>query len=231
MIKIKPYKTLVEKIARTPKKIIVSDLIRESCIKLSIDYYSGVKYLLRHGYIERIFRGIFYNYSLEERKLGKSEMSFYEILSEALMVKGIKNWYFGLETALKLNNMTHEYFSTIFIVNDTIFRARPINIMGHKLKFLRTTLPLFDFGIITKSTSKGIKYSFSNPEKTALELVYFKHYSEDEFLEIFSELSPDRLIKYSLHYDRIVPKVMDHVKERINRFHINQKKDKPERVD
>jgi hypothetical protein len=43
---------------------------------------------------------------------------------------------------------------------------------------------------------KGIKYSFSNPEKTALELIYFKHYSENESLEILSELSPDRLIKY-----------------------------------
>jgi len=34
--------------------------------------------------VERIFKGIFYIYSIEERKLGKSEMGFYEIIKEVL---------------------------------------------------------------------------------------------------------------------------------------------------
>src|SRR3989344_7840850 len=102
-------KLIVEKLARDNKKFILAEEIKDYCRKLSFDYLPTIKYLLRNKYLARIFRGIFYVYSTEERKWGKSEMNSFEILKEALTVKRVKNWYFGLETGLKLNNITHEY--------------------------------------------------------------------------------------------------------------------------
>ena len=100
-------KLIVEKLARDNKKFIISNEIKDYCRRLFLDYLPTIKYLLRNKYIARIFRGIFYVYSTEERKWGKSEMNSFKILKEALKIKGVKNWYFGLETGLKFNNLTH----------------------------------------------------------------------------------------------------------------------------
>ncbi len=202
----KPYKILSEKLARLDKKLITSSEIKKDCEKLSVNYDSIIKYLLRNKYLERIFRGIFYVYSIEERKLGKSEMNFYEIISEALRIKGVKNWYFGLETALKFNNMTHEYFTVIYIINDVIFRAKPIKIKGHKVKFHKTLKKMFEFGINKKP------YPHSNPEKTSLDLYYFKHHDINNFREITEKLSKTKLKKYSRYYNKKVIKTVNEIK-------------------
>ena len=73
-------KLIVEKLIRGNKKFITSKDIKEDCKKLSLDYYVTIRYLTHYKYLARIFKGIFYVYSIEERKLGKSEMAFYEIL-------------------------------------------------------------------------------------------------------------------------------------------------------
>ena len=122
-------KLIVEKLARDNKKFILAEEIKDYCRKLSLKYIPTIKYLIRNKYIARVFRGIFYIYSIEERKLGKSEMNSFEILKEALKLKGVKNWYFGLETGLKFNNLTHEYFTIDYVLNDKIFRAKPIIVM------------------------------------------------------------------------------------------------------
>jgi len=188
-------KIIVEKLARSSKKIITSGEIKEDCKELKMDYYTTIRYLTHYKYLSRILKGIFYVYSIEERKLKKVDMSFYDILAEALKLKGIKNWYFGLETALKLNNMTHEYFTVDFIMNDKIFRAKPIPIMGRKVKFYKVKPKLLSFGI------KKERYIYSDPEKTAIELVYLKHYGELEFEEIAENLSKEKIVRYSKNYD------------------------------
>jgi hypothetical protein len=67
-------KLIVEKLAIDNKKFILSNEIKDYCRKLSLDYLPTIKYLIRNKYLARVFRGIFYVYSIEERKLGKSEM-------------------------------------------------------------------------------------------------------------------------------------------------------------
>src|SRR4030042_5250000 len=155
-------KLIAEKLARNNKKFIVTDEIKDYCRKLSLDYLPTIKYLIRNKYLARVFRGIFYVYSIEERKLGKSEMNSFVILKEALKIKGVKNWYFGLETGLKFNNLTHEYFTIDYIINDKIFRAKPITIMGRKVKFYKISSKMFLFGIIKKDIN------YSDSEKTLL---------------------------------------------------------------
>ena len=187
-------KLIAEKLARDKKKFITSNGLKNYCEKLSLDYLVTVKYLLRNKYIARTFKGIFYVYSVEERKLGSSEMSFYEILKEALKIKGIKKWYFGLETALKFNNLTHESFATDFVITDSLFRAKTVPIMGRRVKFYKVVPKLLSFGIVKK------KLPFSDAEKTALDLLYLKHYKISEFEEITERLSKKKLIKYVKNY-------------------------------
>ena len=199
-------KLIVEKLARNNKKFILSNEIKDYCIKLSLDYLPTIKYLLRNKYLARVFRGIFYVYSIEERKLGKSAMNFFEILKEALKIKGVKNWYFGLETGLKFNDLTHEYFTIDYVINDKIFRAKPIVIMGRKVKFYKLFSKTFLFGIIKKNIN------YSDSEKTLLDLLYLKHYSKEEFEEIAEELSKIKLLKYAKNYNKRVINIVKGLK-------------------
>ncbi len=197
-------KLIVEKLARDSKKFIIAEEIKDYCRKLSLSYLPTIKYLLRNKYVARVFRGIFYIYSIEERKLGKSEMNFFEIIKEALKIKGVENWYFGLETGLKFNNLTHEYFTIDYVINDKLFRAKPIIIMGKKVKFYKLNLKMFLFGVVKKEVN------YSDSEKTLLDLLYLKHYTKEEFEEIAEELSKTKLLKYAKNYNK---RVINIVKE------------------
>jgi len=199
-------KLIVEKLAIDNKKFILSNEIKDYCRKLSLDYLPTIKYLIRNKYLARVFRGIFYVYSIEERKLGKSEMNSFEILREALKIKGIKNWYFGLETGLKFNNLTHEYFTIDYVLNDKLFRAKSITIMGRKVKFYKLSPKMFLFGIIKKNIN------YSDSEKTLLDLLYLKHYTKEEFDEIAEELSKAKLLKYSKNYNKRVINIVKELK-------------------
>ena len=77
-------------------------------------------------YIIRIFRGIFYVKSLEEIKYKKVKYNHLELVAKGLELKGVKHWYFGLHTALKLNNATHEYFTIDYVITDSFYRNKPI---------------------------------------------------------------------------------------------------------
>ena len=199
-------KLIVEKLARNNKKFILSSEIKDYCRKLSLDYLPTIKYLLRNKYLARVFRGIFYIYSIEERKLGKSEMNSFKILKEALKIKGVKNWYFGLETGLKFNDLTHEYFTIDYVINDKIFRAKPIVIMGRKVKFYKLSPKTFLFGIIKKNVN------YSDSEKTLLDLLYLKHYTKEEFEEIAEKLSKIKLLKYAKNYNKRVINIVNELK-------------------
>lgn len=202
-------KLIVEKLARDNKKFILSDEIKDYCRRLSLNYLPTIKYLLRNKYVARVFRGVFYVYSIEERKLGKSEMNSFVILKEALKIKGVKNWYFGLETGLKFNNLTHEYFTIDYVINDTIFRAKPITIMGRKVKFYKLSPKMFLFGVSKKEVN------YSDSEKTLLDLLYLKHYSKEEFEEIAEELSKTKLLKYAKNYNKRVINITKELKWQI----------------
>lgn len=191
-------KILVEKLARRNSKFITGDEIRENCRKLPLDYYTTIRYLTHYKYIARIFRGIFYVYSIEERKLRKINTPFYDILKEALKMKGIDNWYFGLETALKFNNLTHEYFVVDYVISDKLFRAKSFLILGRKVKFVKLSKKMLSFGIIKNN------FNYSDSEKTLLDLLYLKHYSKSEFIDVVKKLSKSKLIKYSKNYNQQV---------------------------
>ena len=202
------YGLLVRKLHSTESKYITSDEIKEYCSILGISYKEGIVYLTRTKHLYRILRGIFYKPDMEERKYKGLKVSHYEALAEALRIKGIPNWYFGLETALKMNGLTHEFFAMDHVFTDSISRTRPMTILGNKVSFAKVKPEFFTFGI---KKGKGIRYS--DREKTILDMLYLKSYrGEHRIIDLLSDyrkdLSKPKLKKYAKHYNKKMEKLV-----------------------
>jgi len=200
---------LLKKMRIENREFVTSEDLMEYCKPLGLKYDAVIRYFMKKGYLLRIFRGIFYVKSLEELKLGRSKYSYLELVAKGLELKKVKNWYFGLHTALKLNNMTHEHFTIDEVVNDRIFRAKPMKIVGYNFKFIKLSPSLLNFGIIKRN---GIRHS--DPEKTILDFIYIWRYNgipEDKIVIDVSEwakgISKSKLRKYANNYPTTVSKI------------------------
>src|SRR3972149_4696018 len=134
---------LLKKLRVDNREFVASSELKQYCKQMKLDYKSAIGHFVSRGHLTRIFKGIFYVKSLDEIKLGKTKYNYLELVAKGLELKGVKNWYFGLYTALKLNNMTHEHFAIDYVVNDKIFRAKQIQIAGYKFKFVKLKPSLF----------------------------------------------------------------------------------------
>jgi len=199
------YSILVRKILLINERYLSKEEIKEICINLKLSYAKAINYLLTNNYIYRIFRGFFYVPSVEERKLNSATPIVFEAISKAMEYKKIKNWYFGLETAIKNSNITHESFSIDYVISDTIFRPKPIMVLGRKIKFIKLKKDLCKFGI------KKEKYPFSDLEKTILDIAYLKKYSgennssiKDYLTEWTIKANKTKLLTYSKKYPKTI---------------------------
>lgn len=188
------------------KKITTSDEILDMAKKLGKDYPRSLKYLQEHGYIFRILKGIFYVKSPEERERNFFECSIYEMVSKALNTKGVAHWYFGLETALKLNNMTHEYFAINYVITNSYRTTKVIQILGSSFQFFKWNKKYFTYGI---TRSNGLRYS--DKEKTVLDMTY-KRYRKSGTIDVVN--SP--LFEYIKILDK--KKLMNYLENYSQRF-------------
>jgi predicted transcriptional regulator of viral defense system len=203
---------LLKKLRLDEKEFITSDDLKRYCKSMSLNYEKTIKYFISRGYLIRIFKGIFYVKSLDEVKLGKSKYSHLELVANGLELKGVKNWYFGLYTALKFNNITHESFAVDYVVNDKLLRSKPINIAGYKFRFIKLTPKLLQFGTI----ENGLKYS--DPEKTILDFIYTWRYNgipgEKIILDVSEwaeTVSGEKIRKYAANYPKTVGEIAGRV--------------------
>jgi len=199
------YKLLAEKLLRDKEKIITRDKIRGYTKTLKLSYGSAIGYLLNNEYVIRILRGVFYVKSLEERKNHTIDIPFYEAITKALEIKNVKNWYFGLESAIKLNNLTHEYFAMDYIISDKLKRPRSIEILDHKVKFIAIKKGLTTFG-----KAKG-NVPYSDVEKTILDKMYLGIYRgvpessiKNSIIDYIYKCNRKRLMEYAKHYPKTV---------------------------
>lgn len=206
---------LLKKMRIENREFVTSEDIMEYCKSMKLNYNAVIRYFIKKGYLLRIFRGIFYVKPLEELKLGRSKYSYLELVAKGLELKKVKNWYFGLHTALKLNNMTHEHFTIDEVVNDRIFRAKPMKIAGYNFKFVKLSPSLLNFGIVKKNEIRH-----SDPEKTILDFIYIWRYNgvpEDKIIIDVSEwakgISKSKLGKYANNYPTTVSKIVKRVIE------------------
>ena len=204
------YALLARKIEESGGKYVTREELKGYCKELGLDYLPVVKYLTHYRYLLRVLRGVFYARTIEERKTGKLGVNHLEAIRDTLKLKGVSNWYFGLETAVNLNNITHEYYSTVTVVSDSIARPRSFEILGHKVRFIKISPKLFGFGV----TEKNVPYS--DPEKTLLDTVYLGRYNglkESEIMDAATDFleycSKDKLISYSKKYPKTVRKIVE----------------------
>jgi len=203
---------LLKKLRMDNKEFVTSTELRNYCKQMKLDYKSAIGHFASRGHLTRIFKGIFYVKSLDEVKLGKAKYNHLELVAKGLELKGVKNWYFGLYTALKLNNMTHEHFAIDYVINDRIFRAKPMKIAGYKFKFMKLKPSLFKFGLIEN------ELTYSNPEKTILDFVYVWKYNgvpkeriSADISEWTTSLSKVRVKEYVKSYPKTVQEVASEV--------------------
>jgi predicted transcriptional regulator of viral defense system len=164
---------LLRKLWIDKKQFVTAEELKTYCRSMRMDYATVVSYFAKRKYFVRVLRGIFYVKSLEEAKLGRSRYNHLELVARGLELKKVGNWYFGLHSALKLNNMTHETFAVEDVINDKLFRANPFTIAGYKFKFSKLSRSLLDFGI--KKGENGVNYS--DREKTVLDFIYIWRYN------------------------------------------------------
>ncbi len=201
---------LLKKFKIDEKEFVTVKEIKKLCIEFNFDYTNLVRYFLRRGYLIRIFNGIFNIRYPSDILEGYTKYTHHELVAHGLKLKGIHNWYFGLHTALKLNNLTHEYFTIDEVVNDVISRPTPIKIDNHKFKFIKISKNLINLGIITNGI---IRYSDS--EKTILDFIYLwkakgippKKISFD-ISDWVSNISKNKIEKYSEAYPNSVKKIV-----------------------
>jgi len=196
---------LLKKLRRDNIEFVTSTELKDYCKRMNLNYRSAIGHFVSRGHLTRIFKGIFYVKSLDELKLGKAKYNYLELVAKGLELKGVKNWYFGLYTALKFNNLTHEHFAIEYVVNDKIFRAKPIKIAGYKFRFVKLKPSLFIFGII----KNGLRYS--DPEKTILDFIYRWRYNAipkekiaSDISEWTKNMSKQKVKEYSKHYPKTV---------------------------
>jgi predicted transcriptional regulator of viral defense system len=203
---------LLKKLRIDGKEFVTSAELKLYCKAMGLSYKTVIKYFIHRGYLTRIFKGIFHVKSLDEIKLGKVRYSHLELVAKGLELKGVKNWYFGLYTALKLNNMTHEHFAVDYVINDKLFRPKPMNMAGYKFKFVKLTPRLLKFGI----TWNGLRYS--DAEKTILDFIYTWRYNgvpKEKIILDISEwsksLSKEKTRKYATNYPKTVREIANTV--------------------
>ena len=199
------YISILKKIHLDGREFITSTEIKSYCNSLSLDYENIIRYLIRRKYFIRIFKGIFYAKNLEEINYKSAKYSNFELVSKGLELKDVKNWYFGLYTALKLNNATHEYFTIDYVISDSLYRNKPIAINNRKFKFYKLKPSLLKFGIIET------KFRYSDLEKTILDLIYLGVYSSKPKVKILmgisdymQNLSKSKIRKYVQNYPNSV---------------------------
>lgn len=205
-------KLLIKKLHLEDMEFVTSEIIKTYCMPLKLDHKRAIQYLLKEGYLLRIFKGVYYIRTFDEMKLGRSKYSHLELISNGMELKGVKNWYFGLYTALKLNNLTHEYFAVDYVINDKIFRAKPMEISGHKFRFIKLKPGIFGFGAV----EDALRYS--DPEKTILDFIHIWRYNgiPDEKIimdlsEYTGKLSKKKLSEYAQNYSKTVRTIVKKV--------------------
>jgi predicted transcriptional regulator of viral defense system len=193
-------------------KVAEKGEVERVCDKFGVNSRHTINYMINYGFFVRILRGLYYVKTIEEFKLKKA-LDTYRLISLG-MEKLKVDWYFGLYTSLRLNGLTHEFFDTIFVLNDKIFRPKEIRISGEKVKFIKLKSKLFGFGIVNKN---GIK--FSDPEKTLLDLIYvfrYRNVAEERIIltieDYFKKLEKKKLREYLKFYPKSVSRVVENAK-------------------
>lgn len=187
------------------------DEVAAIAVKVGKDPTASIRYLQREGYLKRVFRGIFYVSTSDERVTGIQDYSTYEMISEGLRMRGADPWYFALDSALRFNGMTHEFSNVDYVVSGSLMTTKVIQVEGVPLRILKWSERLIIPGsTITKTTRHDVHIRYSDREKTVLDLAYRRYldggserYVMGPLLEYSGQINRGRLISYLSNYPRM----------------------------
>lgn len=193
---------VLKKIKQDNKEFVTSEELQIYSKDLYLDYRTISNYLVTRGFLLNILDDIYYVKSEEEILQNKLNYSILELVGKGLDLKNVKNWYFGLYTALNLINIEYEHENDMFyLINDQIIKEKPIKILGKDFRFLTFKNTLFNFGIIDN------KVKYSDHEKTILDLIYlwqYNHMNESRILinayKLLDGISEEKILDYSQYY-------------------------------
>lgn len=168
----KIYEAMLNRLDKISRKEEIEKIINEfnKKFKKQVNVTNSIKYLSRHNYIKKIFLGFYYINSLEERKRKYCNFQDKELLFLVLNKLNIK-WYLGLSSALYESGKSWQTPAVISIINNRISGKRKI--LGINVRFFKIKEDLI-FGIKKTKSKNNVKYFYSVPAKTYLDMVYLR---------------------------------------------------------
>ena len=184
--------------------------IRELARRAKLDPDHTIRALRRENRIEPLFKG-YYLVKRPEEVLLHHEPSPLELFALGAKAKGIGTWYYALETALRLNRLSHEYSRIEHVVSDAVHRPTGVPIGGRRFIIHKWRPEMARFALRRHGT-----YRFSDPEKTVLDLAY----ADDAAIkrgrspglawkEHLGKVDPERLSSYLDYYPRSVRELVE----------------------
>lgn len=191
------YLALLNKRDKIVKKDEIIRVIENYSRELSqLSVKNALWYLSRRNYIKRIFLDYYYVNSIEEKERKFCNYQDRDLLFEVLNKEKIR-WYVGLDSALHLYGEAWQVPNVLTIINDRVSGERTI--LRTKVKFIKIRNGLI-FGIIKDKTKNRISYSYSDPQKTKLDLVYLRR--------INKPASDNKTRRYLKNYPRWMQKLI-----------------------
>lgn len=161
-----------ESLARRHREVAKTDELRALALRLGKEPRNAIDHLVRGGYLIPLFKGVYHVSHPEEMRLGVPRHSHLELFALAAEAAGLGPWYFGLETALRLDGLTAEFRREEAVVNGRRLRERGVDLAGHRFVLHRWTPDLLAFGVRREG-----RLRISDPAKTVLDLAYRDYWS------------------------------------------------------
>ena len=199
-----------EALSRERERVVTRRRIVELANRIDLNAESAIRTLSNTNRIMPLFKGFYYLRDPSEILLN-APTSPLDLFALGAKAKGIGTWYYGLDTALRLNGMTHEHRNDELVVSDNLYRPHGITMAGRRFVVLKWRPSLTRFGVKRKGN-----YSWSDPEKTVLDFAYHDHYSLSKgraatgiWREHLHTINRPRLRAYLAHYPAAVADMIE----------------------
>jgi len=206
---------VLDKLWQDGTEFVSLNKLKKESKEFYYNYNTMINYLTSRGFLFKILKNTYYVKSQDELNSSDKNMKYtsLELVSRALKFLNVKNWYFGLYTALKIYDINPKKNSIDYLIcNNTITPYNKIKVFNREFKIIRLKRSLFNFGI--KKKPNEVKYS--DLEKTILDLIYLWQLSNTPSHKINSEIfkylrtcSIEKIRDYCSHYPESVQQLMD----------------------
>ena len=161
-----------ESLARRDREVVKTAELRSLALRLGREPRNAVDHLVRSGYLVPLLKGVYHVSHPEELRLGVPRHSHLELFALAAEATDLGPWYFGLETALRLDGLSAEFRTEEAVINGRRLRERGVRLGGYRFVLHRWSPDLLSFGVRREG-----RLRISDPARTVLDLAYRDYWS------------------------------------------------------